>query len=138
MPSKPYRPKTTNNPRQQEYYARNRDTVIQRSTARNSFQRKGKRGLLKAKYQLALEDYDLMLEVQDGLCAVCRRVEISKDPRTGQVRLLAVDHDHQTGQVRGLLCSRCNCALGYVNDDILILQAMIAYLESHGCFTRER
>jgi len=47
-------------------------------------------------------------------------------------RMLSVDHDHVTGKLRGLLCSKCNTSLGMINDNIQILKNMIVYLESYG------
>jgi len=63
-------------------------------------------GSLKVRYGLTLEDYDRMLEDQDGKCAICGDIEPSG-------RRLAVDHDHHTGNIRGLLCLRCNTRLGF-------------------------
>lgn len=66
--------------------------------------------------------YDRLLAVQGGRCAICRCT-----PRT---RRLAVDHDHQTGWVRGLLCYACNHELlGAARDDIQILRNAVYYLE---------
>jgi hypothetical protein len=63
-----------------------------------------------------------MLAAQHGVCAICRRT-----CRTG--RSLVVDHDHATNVVRGLLCNGCNLVLGYMNDDVELLQAAIRYLQ---------
>ncbi len=51
-----------------------------------------------------------LLAEQDGRCAICRRA-------TGETKRLAVDHDHRTGEIRGLLCSICNRMLGHLRDD---------------------
>jgi len=75
---------------------------------------------LRRKFDLAPEQYAEMLEAQGGACAVCR-----KEDR----RALSVDHDHQTGRVRGLLCSTCNQAIGLLGDDAAALRAALAYLE---------
>lgn len=72
---------------------------------------------LRCRYGIGQADVDLMLEAQNGRCAVCRKV----DPEH-------VDHDHATGKVRGLLCFNCNQALGNVRDDIRVLQGLIRYL----------
>lgn len=71
--------------------------------------------------------YDRMVEAQEGLCAICRRPE--RWTRSGLVRTLAVDHDHVTGQIRGLLCSACNTALGYFEDSTERLEAAVRYLK---------
>ncbi len=61
-----------------------------------------------------------MFDEQDGKCMICK-----KPPRS---RKLAVDHNHQTGEVRSLLCTKCNTALGLVNEDKEILFMMLEYL----------
>jgi hypothetical protein len=66
------------------------------------------------------DDFEAMLEMQDGKCAVCEEVP---------ERQIHIDHDHVTGEVRGLLCFRCNITLGKVGDDPDLLQKMIEYLK---------
>ena len=75
--------------------------------------------------------YDAMLATQNGLCLICKKPETSVRA-DGTVKTLSVDHSHTTGEVRGLLCIRCNAALGMVGDDVATLRAMIAYLTAHG------
>lgn len=65
-------------------------------------------GWLKRKYGITLSDYERLLKAQGGVCLICHSPESRKD---GQLHL-SVDHDHQTGQVRGLLCVRCNTLVG--------------------------
>lgn len=84
--------------------------------------------MLKWTYGLSEEQYQLLLASQGYRCAVCR----SLTPQNKRTNFFTVDHDHKTGRVRGLLCTKCNTALGNVDDDIKILQAAITYLESHG------
>lgn len=69
---------------------------------------------MKAKYGITPEDYDRMLERQGGVCAICRQPEkvVHRKTQRGPSRL-AIDHDHVTGWVRGLLCNRCNTSLGW-------------------------
>lgn len=87
-------------------------------------QYKGKDRELMRKYGITEKYYKTLLEVQRFKCATC------KTYRHGiSGKLLAIDHDHETGQVRGLLCSNCNLALGLVKDNTSTLQAMIIYLE---------
>jgi hypothetical protein len=74
---------------------------------------------LKKSYGICIERYHEMLEAQDGKCAICKA-----DAR------LAVDHCHVSGTVRGLLCHKCNRALGLFNDNAESLRAAAAYLES--------
>lgn len=80
---------------------------------------------LKKKYGLILQDYDHMLEAQQGKCAIC------KGPPTTFGRLV-VDHCHNTKKVRALLCSHCNRALGGFRDNLETVLSAAQYLESHG------
>lgn len=80
-----------------------------------------RRADLKNKYGLTPEDYEQILSKQDGRCAICRA-----PARSGY---LCVDHDHVTGDVRGLLCGRCNAVLGYAEDSPVTLRSAIHYLE---------
>lgn len=83
-------------------------------------------GLLAAKlrqYGLTAEDYDALLERQNGVCAICFK------PPKGKSRL-SVDHDHVTGRVRGLLCGPCNCSIGLLNEDADVFQSAINYLNA--------
>ena len=81
---------------------------------------------LKKRFNITLEQYDKMLEEQNGVCAICKSLETKI--LWGAVIRLSVDHDHKTGKVRGLLCDRCNRALGTVNDDANLLKKLIKYL----------
>jgi Recombination endonuclease VII len=81
------------------------------------------------KYDMTVDDYDRMLREQNGVCAICRRLETST--HRGKVRRLAIDHDHATGRVRGLLCSSHNNGLGRFSDDPALLRAAADYLEKH-------
>lgn len=75
------------------------------------------------------EEFLQMNEEQGGLCVICHRPETSM--ARGRVRSLAVDHDHKTGRVRALLCSRCNLSIGRFEDDPALLEAAAAYLRFH-------
>jgi hypothetical protein len=95
---------------------------------------------LRARTSITLSDYDRMFREQDGRCAICRRPETVVEPRTGAPKRLSIDHDHAccSGDrracgrcVRGLLCSRCNAALGFLGDDPDFLEAGARYLREH-------
>lgn len=73
---------------------------------------------------ITLEDYDKMLEEQNGKCKICD----SKETGTKHRGRFCVDHDHSTGRIRGLLCFNCNTFLGNAKDDIEILASAIQYL----------
>jgi len=79
-------------------------------------------------YGISVEEYESMLSAQNGLCKICFRPEMSKDSRSGKVKAIAIDHCHDTGKVRGLLCSNCNRAIGLMNHDEKILTRAIEYL----------
>lgn len=86
--------------------------------------------VLKKKYGITFEEYDKINKKQKGLCAICGLPEKSRN-RYGKKRL-AVDHNHQTNKVRGLLCRNCNLGIGLLNVDnfgILNFQKVIEYLE---------
>lgn len=78
---------------------------------------------LKYKYGITQEDYDRMLEEQGGKCKICGIHQSEIKVRLG------VDHCHRSGKVRGLLCSRCNNALGCLKDDPKLLEKAKQYLE---------
>lgn len=77
---------------------------------------------MKIRFGITVEQYDALEAKQGGLCAICRRPCPSG-------RKLAVDHDHLTGRVRGLLCMNCNQGLGKFDDDPGLLRAAEVYLE---------
>ena len=81
--------------------------------------------VLKRKYGLTLESYNIMLKAQGGVCAICGEEEMVKG------RTLSVDHCHKTGKVRQLLCGNCNHALGKFKDNPDLLLKAINYLERH-------
>jgi len=81
-------------------------------------------------YGIGIEEYEEMQEIQDNKCAICDNHETALNPKTEEPRDLAVDHCHSTGNVRGLLCSQCNTAIGLLKDDVSILQKAIVYLTS--------
>ena len=87
---------------------------------------------LKRCYGITLNEYNEMLEKQNGKCAICGTTETKgrKSGRGGGADVFAVDHCHDTGDVRGLLCHSCNRAMGLLGDNTHILQSMIEYLEA--------
>lgn len=75
---------------------------------------------IEREYGISMDEYESMFQVQKGVCAICGRPPKKK--------ALSVDHDHQTGRVRGLLCWPCNRFLGHMKDDADLLRHMISYL----------
>lgn len=129
------------------HYAKNKDKICEQRRAlrkanveaareydrkRYSARRKEKHRAykLKSQFNLTVEQYEAMSEVQNGKCASCGEEQIIYD-KFGNLRRLAVDHDHATGEVRQLLCNTCNVALGMINDDVRKLQCLIEYVKRH-------
>jgi hypothetical protein len=81
-------------------------------------------GHLWERYRLTPKAYDEMLAAQGGVCRVCKQLEATTDYRTGEPRHLAVDHCHETGRIRALLCQRCNTTLGRFREEPALLTAL--------------
>lgn len=80
------------------------------------------RGLhLKYHFGISSEQYTEMFKKQNGACAICGKFSIELN--------LQIDHDHETGRIRELLCGKCNRALGLLHDDINIFSSAIKYIE---------
>lgn len=80
---------------------------------------------IKQKFGLCAEDYYSMLDSQNGRCAICGR----KPDETWKKKRLSVDHDHGTGKIRGLLCHKCNLAIGQFGDDAKVAKSASRYLQ---------
>ena len=78
---------------------------------------------LKTLYDMTPEEYEHMSEQQGHVCAICEQPQTNK--------ALAVDHNHTTGEVRGLLCENCNRALGKFKDDARLIEKALDYIEEH-------
>ncbi len=119
-----------------EYYNRNREACIARTEAWRLQNPDKVREydikcynrrldvLFRRKYGITHLDYQKMNSSQGGVCAICK-----KTCTCG--RSLAVDHDHKTGKVRALLCSRCNRGLGLFMESTEYLKSAQDYLEKH-------
>ena len=83
------------------------------------------RGHLKLFYKISEEQYNELLDEQGGCCAICRR------PQDYFRKRFAVDHNHETGKVRGLLCPNCNQALGHMRDDPHLFVRAAMYLKHY-------
>jgi hypothetical protein len=73
---------------------------------------------LRTTYGITLDEYNRMHAAQEGLCAVCLRPEVRR--AYGDLPTLSVDHNHFTGQVRGLVCAGCNLKIGVIEDDQIV------------------
>ena len=117
--------------RQRRWFSRNRDRHNASQRARKARLKPEERARerektrlrnLRRKYGLADGQYQKLLAAQRGACAAC-----GDAPK----RRLAIDHCHNTGSVRGLLCHRCNLTLGFVRDSERLLLSLAAYLRRH-------
>lgn len=85
----------------------------------------------RRKYKFSLQEYDNLAIKQNFRCKSCGEEEKSPNSYKTGILPLAVDHDHLTGKVRGLLCSRCNKALGLLDDSPLKIEALLKYLQNN-------
>ncbi len=81
-----------------------------------------------ARKHVACSVYGLTHDQYDALMAV-KQCDICGDPPSGKSTRLSIDHDHDTGEIRGMLCRLCNSALGLARENPAILRAMVTYLE---------
>lgn len=90
---------------------------------------------LKYKYSFSFENFQVMWEEQKGNCAICSLtlpdLLIYEDRRRGY----AIDHNHDTGEVRGILCLNCNSLLGLSGDNPKVLESAINYLNNKGSYS---
>lgn len=84
------------------------------------FKESKRKWILRTQYGLTVEEYESMLEAQNGCCAICGEEIAGRD--------LNVDHCHQTETVRGILCSLCNRGIGHFKDDPERLISAAMYL----------
>lgn len=85
-----------------------------------------RKGNLKSKYGLTLEQYDILVQKQQGVCAICKLPE--KAIQRGKICSLSVDHCHRTGRVRALLCNNCNTSLGLLKENVDIVSSLYQYI----------
>lgn len=83
---------------------------------------------LKRNYNMTIEDYDLLVRNQGGVCLIC-----GASPSMGgrNQKRLHIDHDHTNKSVRGLLCSNCNSGLGFFKENPTLLEAASKYLKKY-------
>lgn len=102
------------------------------------YRRRERQQNFRRNYGIEIDDYDAMLVAQGGKCAICdgppAGCRWERDAYTGEKRVqrFSVDHDHETGAVRKLLCGRCNRGLGDFRDSPQLLLKAAEYLTSHG------
>ena len=84
---------------------------------------KHKQNYLSRKFGLSIECIEELKRIQGNACAICGRI-------LDTVKAVHIDHNHNTGQYRGILCSKCNNGLGFFNDDIQLFTKAITYLQT--------
>lgn len=107
------------------YYRKNRKARLEyarsaRRTDPDRFAKASRNARIRREYGMEPEDFDRLVESQNGACAICSTVP---------EKWLCVDHSHTTGEVRGLLCDHCNRGLGFLKDDPNLLRNALAYLQ---------
>ncbi len=110
------------------YYLQNKEEIAK---THELYRLKNKKKIAKAmreynlfrNFGMTVGDYDRILAKQHGCCAICRKM-----PRKTK---LSVDHNHETGEVRGLLCCGCNLMLGNAQENSTVLRLAAIYLEEH-------
>ncbi len=111
--------------KQKKYYLKNKEKRLayDKKYKKDHPESKEKRRIRRFRYELIItkEEYDDLLKIQNNVCAICKKVDSKKS--------LAIDHNHKTGKIRGLLCEGCNIGLGGFKDDILLLSQSIKYLK---------
>lgn len=110
------------------YYPHKRALAGRRTTCKTC-DAKANRTRWVAKYELTPEEYTQMVEDQKGLCKICKKVPTKRG--------LVVDHNHETGEVRGLLCIPCNSGIGLLGDHPELLLAAAEYLRTNGHYGGE-
>lgn len=91
------------------------------------YRRRERENNLRQKYGFGEDEYQTLVENHGGVCAIC-----GEPPTKGRGKKLVIDHDHETGAFRGLLCAPCNASLGGFKDDPAVLAKAIEYLRRHG------
>lgn len=97
--------------------------------SKKSLSRRNRKRQLRREYGIKLADYERMYAAHEGVCAICGKAETRS--LNGKVISLGVDHDHKTGEIRGLLCARCNTALAQMERIEGWEELARAYLEKY-------
>ena len=131
-----YQCKECRNAKYREYYHANSEKMKEKREKTKEYRKEYyndperkfayRKRYIEREFGIKYEDYDKMLEEQRGVCAICGKPETKPN-----AKYLAVDHNHETGEVRGLLCNNCNRALGLLKDNVDVLQNAINYLKKH-------
>jgi len=101
----------------------NKESIAWSKANKDKVKEHRRKGKLKQKYGISLEQFEEMKNKQNNKCAICNEKHIR--------RPLNVDHCHATGKVRGLLCDKCNMALGLLKDSKQLIESLKRYLDAH-------
>lgn len=109
------------------YYYAHREEIFEKrkiwlNKNRNKHNDRTRNSDLKRLYGITIDDYYRILDEQSGLCAIC-------GVKDNNGKRFVIDHDHVTGDVRGLLCGNCNRAIGLMRDSINIIESAARYLK---------
>ena len=106
---------------QKEYYLKNRDQFLKYGKEYRT--KNSRRTRLKHFYNMTVVEYDELYNAQGGKCAICgiHQSELKQS--------LCVDHNHITGEIRGLLCSNCNAGIGMLQDNSDIIEKALQYMK---------
>jgi hypothetical protein len=110
-----------NHPEKDKEYKKTKAYIETRQRYRNNHKDIIRNYALQEKYGISLDEYLQLYDKQEGICLICHKRQENKN--------LSVDHNHKTGEIRGLLCNNCNFGLAYFYDDISILEKAIEYLK---------
>lgn len=108
-----------------KYYLNNREFYLEKAREdRKQFPEKHQQRHRKKNYGITEIDYLQLLANQTGQCAICQI-----DLKMLESKKVHIDHDHETGKVRGILCNHCNVMIGMAKEDLSILEKAIKYLD---------
>lgn len=107
------------------YYQFNKEKIKNQRKNTIPTKNKVKQYNFKYWYGISLDYYNELLKQQNYSCLICGRKHNENNKK------LHIDHNHKTNHVRGLLCFKCNIALGHFNDDIKLLKSAISYMENY-------
>ena len=116
---------------QRQYRLRNKEKRKQYSKDHHDNHPDARRSMVyRNTYGITVENYNEMLTKQNNVCAVCKNPEVISHNITKKPKRLSIDHDHKTGQVRGLLCHRCNVFLGNYEELKNLISEFEGYLQA--------
>ena len=122
----PYKNKENKEVYDRRYYKKNKEKInkVNKKYAQSEKGKLGKRkDALKRKFGISLKEYDEIFAKQNGICVICGQTEIN--------RRLAVDHNHKTDKIRGLLCTRCNFWVGQMEKNPNLISQIMEYIKNY-------